>query len=252
METSSVLYHGIKKKSIVTVSKEEIDFFRTSRNAFIEERIHAVQKEQKLEPDSHGYYDFIDKIMLRRKEVESEKVCINCGAANDVQYNKGKNIPCTGQLVKRKADVQDIINGQYNIENARPYVHFSELIETKKNNIVVKAGEPDFLNPNSYDNISQILRNLRLRAGIKKYGSGERDWIILEADGMIFCIVEQLIFNVPFCSSCKDSYYGEESFKKHECYLLNRTIQPQYEFDWVVLMPGILHIEMNSCKAFLG
>ena len=86
-----------QKESIVTVSKEEIDFFRTSRNAFIEERIHAVQKEQKLEPDGHGYYDFIDEIMLRRK-VESEKVCINCGAANDVQYNKCKNIPCTGQL----------------------------------------------------------------------------------------------------------------------------------------------------------
>ena len=48
---------------------------------------------------------------------------------------------------------------------------------------------------------------------------------------MIFCIVEQFIFNVLFCSSCKDSYYGEESFKKHECYLLNKTIQPQYEFD---------------------
>ena len=149
-----------QKESIVTVSKEEIDFFRTSRNAFIEERTHAVQNEQKLEPDGHGYYDFIDKIILRRKEVESEKVCINCGAANNVQYNKCKNIRCTGQLVKRKADVQDIINGQYNIENARPYVHFSDLTEAKENSIAVKAGEPDFLNPNSYDNIPQILHEI--------------------------------------------------------------------------------------------
>ncbi len=29
-------------------------------------------------------------------------------------------------------------------------------------------------------------------------------------------------------------------------------IGAEHEFDWIVLQPGLLHIEMNSCKSFIG
>ena len=57
-------------------------------------------------------------------------------------------------------------------------------------------GEPDFHNPNSFENISVILRNLGVRAGITNYGGKDREWLLLEVDGAIFAIMEQLMFSV--------------------------------------------------------
>ena len=43
------------------------------------------------------------------------------------------------------------------------------LVPTKENNVKVFAVEPDFHNPNSFENISVILRDLGVFAGITKY-----------------------------------------------------------------------------------
>eukprot|EP00795_Rhopilema_esculentum_P009658 gene9658-17420_t len=113
----------------------------------------------------------------------------------------------------------------------------------------VVAGQPDLLKPNSYENISQILRNLPTRVGISRYGTGLRQWIILEVDGTIFCIVEQLILNTLYCPSCKTSFYGNEEFQKHGCTDITH-VEPEHEFDWIILQPDLLHTEISSGKAF--
>ena len=60
-------------------------------------------------------------------------------------------------------------------------------------------GEPDLCNPNSYENVCLILRNLGHRAGIKKYNeAGNKQWIYLEVVGTIYAIVKELIVSLLF------------------------------------------------------
>ena len=77
-------------------------------------------------------------------------------------------------------------------------------------------------------------------------GAGLLVW--LECDGTIYSVVNKLIFNVLFCSKCDTFFYGKHTFEEHRCFVLHAVV-PQYEFDWIVLSLGILHIEMNACKA---
>ena len=68
--------------------------------------------------------------------------------------------------------------------------------------------------------ISQILRNLGVRAAVSRYGGDKREWLLLEVDGAIYLIVKQLIFNVYRCEKCETSFYGEGNFKHFRvCYL---------------------------------
>ena len=200
--------------NFINVSPEETNLFQMTRNAFISERLKIVCHEQNASESGDGYSDHVDTMVAQRKEAESEKICLTCGAANDVDYNTCRNEACKEKLVKRKIDVSYLISEKSPV---KAYSHFSKLVKVKENKISVCSREPDFLNPNSFVNICQMLRNLGLRAGIKKYNSRSRHWLILEVDGTIFCIVERLIFNVLYCTNCKDSYYGEDAFKAHKC-----------------------------------
>ena len=237
-----------QKNNFVNIPQEEIDLFRMTRNAFIEERIQAVLEEQFSSEEDHEYHDFVDAVVAQRQEANNEKICLECGAANDIKYNSCRYEPCKGKLVKRKINDSNLTDEKPKVNT---YTHFTNLVTVKENNISVKCGEPDFLNPNSFENICQVLRNLAVRAGIRRYNGEQHHWIILEVDSTIYCVVERLIFNVLSCPNCKDSYYGEEAFKDHVCWE-EMGIQPEHEFDWIVLVPGQLHIEMNSCKAFFG
>ena len=69
----------------------------------------------------------------------------------------------------------------------------------------------------------------------------------MEADGAIFVVVNQLIENTYICSSCKTSFFGTQTYENHGC----SELSYEREFDWIVLFPGLLHIEMNMCKAFM-
>ena len=47
------------------------------------------------------------------------------------------------------------------------------------------------------------------------------------------------------------SFFERDAFDEHECLKLELVV-PRHEFDWVVLMPGLLHIEMNISKPFFS
>ena len=47
--------------------------------------------------------------------------------------------------------------------------------ESKSCDINCIVGEPDFVNPNSFAKINEVLQNIGHRAGIKHYGSGKRE-----------------------------------------------------------------------------
>ena len=88
-----------------------------------------------------------------------------------------------------------------------------------------------------------------VRAGVHKYGVGDRRWLFVECDGGIYSIVEKLVFNVFHCELCHESVFGFEEFMNHRCRILY-DLDHTREFDWIIPLPGLLHIEMNGCKAF--
>ena len=192
--------------------------------------------------------DFVDEIVLTMKSTNQEKICIACEAPNDPSYKTCKVPNCSGLLTKVQVDYSTACQ---NKEPVKPAEHFDGIVKLNQNSISVKVGEPDFYNPNSYESISQILRNRGVRAGVSRYGGDKREWLLLEADGAIYLIVEQLIFNVYRCEKCETSFYGDGNFKQHRCYILGCAICV-HEFDWIIPLPGTLHIEMNACKAFVG
>ena len=187
--------------------------------------------------------DFIDAIIERKRICSEEKRCVKCGAENEVQSRKCTN--CKGDLIYKKSNLPELYSDKSKVQ---PYKHFSG-INTQSNSCCVKTGEPDMLNPGSFDNVSTILFNIAERAGIKQYGKGDRNWLFLECDGGIYAIVEKPLFNVFCCDKCKDRFYGIDSFKGHRCSILY-DITPRHEFGWLIPMPGLLHVEMNGCKAF--
>ena len=58
------------------------------------------------------------------------------------------------------------------------------------------AGEPDFVNPNSFATITEVLQNIGHRAGIKHYGGGKREWLFVECDGFPYSIIRDLLDNL--------------------------------------------------------
>ena len=79
--------------------------------------------------------------------------------------------------------------------------------------------------------------------------SDNRKWLFLECDGGIYALVEKLLFNVFYCTRCDESFHGIENFSEHRCCILH-NVTPQYQFGWLIPLPGLLHIDMNGCKAF--
>ena len=101
------------------------------------------------------------------------------------------------------------------------------------------------LNPNSFENLSVILRSLSEPAKIAKYSpliseDESRKWIFIENDGGILNPVLKLIFNVYHCLDCNEAIYGRENF---ELYLCSGAIHgnKSSEFDWIIPQTDLLH-----------
>ena len=133
-------------------------------------------------------------------------------------------------------------------ETVNPYEHLNYIVEIKENTCRVTIGEPELLNLNSFQSLSHVLRKIGTEAVISRYDGHQREWMFLECDDGIYPIILQLIFNAFFCPACKQSFYGENSFENHDCCISN-SIDPEREFDWIILLPGLFHLEMNAARA---
>ena len=56
--------------------------------------------------------------------------------------------------------------------------------------------------------------------------------------------------NVWHCFACKKCFCKYDTFKEHRCYLLGKCKVEKLEFDWIVLIAGLLHVEINAAKSF--
>ena len=200
-------------------------YFRGSRNYIIEKRLKYLSKEYKCSGQTDS--DQIDELVKNKIRSMNEKVCTQCQAANDPSFRRCTN--CKG-LLKRKVfslDLNDVLD-----LNTDAIVADYFDIANKKNLVKVRVGEPDFLNPNGFKNICELLQNFGKRAGIEKYcpGSGQRKWVFIENDGAIYTIMLKLINNVLTCPQCDVSFYGSHNFDQHTC-ASSENIQGVREFD---------------------
>eukprot|EP00733_Pompholyxophrys_punicea_P000079 Pompholyxophrys_punicea_v1_NODE_10_length_6905_cov_7.951686.p1 type:complete len:503 gc:universal NODE_10_length_6905_cov_7.951686:2403-895(-) len=81
--------------------------------------------------------------------------------------------------------------------------------------------DPVIVNPNSLDSIKKVLKEIKEIANVGK-GAGQRNWIILKCDGVPYRILKNFLLQ-----------------------------DDQKEYDWILLLPGELHLEMNMLKSFV-
>ena len=208
--------------------------FRICRNEVLRQRLSIVSKQ--LGTDGN---DIISDIIRKTEVAENVNVCTQCGAENDQSYRTCRACG-EGSLIR-----ETYHDNQTQEENSSRVPDMFPSIQTFVNDEKIIIGEPDLRNRNSYGNICDILQNLGHRAGIKKYNDvGTRHWIYLEVDGTIYVIVKSLIENVFHCSTCSKWLHliVSQSCQNHSA---------KKEFDWIILFPGLLHIEMNSSKVFV-
>ena len=226
-----------QENEIVALSDKYNDFFRASRDERIRTSLAEVIKEEEQEGTDH-----IDKLVDNQHNSDNYKLCATCGAENIKTYRVCRN--CNGPLVKQNP-------ANINTEEEQPFNVYQcfEDVNINANEATVIPGEPDFVNPNSFENISVVLRNVGKRAGIAEYG-GSRQWLLIECDGQPYTILRNLIDNVWKCPNCHISFYSLVSFNEHFCHILKK-IEGYREFDWIVPIVGLLHLEINAARSFL-
>ena len=191
---------------------EHQNIFRETRNAFIKERVQLLEREQNIKPLTKKCTDEADKLVERKKESYSEKICIECGEANDLTYRLCTS--CNGKLTNNNSI---ILNLDKLSKYTDPYQSFQ--FSPSSSNMQVIVGEPDMISPSGYENIVSNLRNIGVRAGIDKYvPNGKRKWLILENDGAIYTIIIKLIQNVLSCPKCRLSTNGKENVVDHQLF----------------------------------
>ena len=225
-----------KKEELIQRLTETTESFRKTRDQFLEQCIQTVYQEKK------GDEDKIDVYIEKEKQTVTEKICSTRGCEADFTFRVCRN--CNGKLKKHTLDPQN--KQQVNIN---PYKSF-EVYRSTPREIYCTTGKPDFINPNSFRSIIQVLQNIGVRAGITKYGGKSREWVFVECDGLPYNTLRDIISNVWRCTKCTNCFYEISAFKDHKCYILHK-VDPIREFSWVVPVPGLLHVEMNVARSFM-
>ena len=224
--------------------------------------------------------DEIDKTVDKQKLMKTTLTCPLCLAV----YNKSK-IKCDVCKVNIREASKQVSNESEDTEehsapkqmkivekeiNFRPEDSFGSQtvatsdLESESSRTDVGIGstiaclDPIPLNPNSYENIKLILRKIGVDANIARYKATAqntdrycRQWLFVMCDGLPYVLAHKVIHESHYCTFCKDSFLGYETFKAH-MRQSHQTEQAQIilEFDWVILLIGKGHVEMNMIKSF--
>ena len=195
--------------SIIDSFESNNGIFRVTRNELLKERVSVILKSKKGEGTE--LFDCIDVLVKRRQEAEHFKICLQCNSKAPVTLK-------TCKVYKGKLARLEVSTEESQQEKVNPYSHFKA--KEKSNAINVMVGEPDMLNPNSFENLSVILRSQR--AKLAKYSpliseAESRKWVFIENVGGILNPVLKLIFNVYRCLDFNEEIYRQKNFESHLC-----------------------------------
>ena len=115
----------------------------------------------------------------------------------------------------------------------------------------VHVQEPIYVNPCSYEACATVLRNIgKKSAVIKRFHEGRgREWVTVVCDGIPYNLCNRIINSYFICAKCKESLNGKPECSLHQQEAHpNESVDFSPEFDWVLLQPGMGHIEMNMVK----
>ena len=275
--------HGLRDSSFFQNLKKEHykELYRT-----LDIVIEQVQGEVKTDLESGKVFDYIDQAVSKMMIEKKYKNCPKCGVLLEVKKRKCNQCKISITDFNKKMS-QDSV--QHHIETVPlgsatsdkssgikiKQHHFqSEEGSTRKSSVLrynhiesshsglttdVILLDPVFLNPNSIDNIVLVLRHIARKAKIAKYyrdyerPTDARYWTFVCCDGLPHGIVRKLIEEYLVCSVCEKGVLGIQDAQKHEIEHRGSGIKISFtrEFDWVFLLTGEGHYEMNLMKCFM-
>lgn len=111
------------------------------------------------------------------------------------------------------------------------------------------------MNLNLIESVKFILRQIGFNVGIRQYGKGNREWLFVVCDGLLFGFCNKVIERILRCGFCKCSdvfYISEIEFQVYYNFIyIGKDEIKVKEFDWVILRFGNGYYEMNMFKSFI-
>ena len=177
-------------------------------------RIAKVVAEQEFVNDT--FQDKVDKKVDDNKLKAQYKVCIACKYQNGKTCRKcGK---CGNSLLQSKPPIEDMKCTTRTTHETRIHVldegcslkyvpeHVSDIRPAVNERVIpeVYVMQPIIVNPNSYDSIRTVLLGIGHEAGIMKYGSGTRSFVLLYCDGVPYSLIQRICRCTYRCSVCQE------------------------------------------------
>ena len=268
--------------------KEEVDdqdndtpFFEKLKSVHYEELyrqidfvINLTEEQLYLDDKTGNFMDNIDQIVKELEELNESVRCPKCNLLLEKnkrkcpvchilmsEYRKNQEVAqkeseeeekskkCTAKLYEKRNN-KGLNEDKQSLESVYRYEHITS--NHISEGVDVSVLDPVLANPNSIENILYVLRHIGKKAGIKRYvSSGKRYWTVICCDGLPHSLVRRLIEEYLHCSECDVGCLGIKEMEKHAKKVHGGEVSFYYEFDWVLLLTGDGHYEMNLVKSFM-
>ncbi|CAG2237719.1 unnamed protein product [Mytilus edulis] len=234
---------------------------------FIQNAIDAVKNEHKMNEEEDSYLDEIDKRTHeaeRRKDIlvctlcnaengKNKIVCDNCKRREGIKEAriKKKDTDTCGTNKKTMSKTEEIKISKTDDNQDSKYVRYQHVPSNHKGPTSTTLGMPAFVNPNSNETVSLVLRHIGINMGIKRYGGKERSWAFVCCDGRPHSLYQKILEESVMCNHCNQTFPTRNTYKEHHR-LKHPPLRPfcSREFDWLYMRIGGGHFEMNAMKAF--
>lgn len=222
------------------------------------------------------FRDEIDELVTKETHTQNFKQCYKCGEL-EIPKTKIKCPKCKENLKKAMLESQGLTefatwdekkcsSKQHSTESKQYKVSFRETnqdvyrlelenTEPPQQACTInksKVMKPIFVNPCSYDACVIVLRNIGRKGRVKRYG-GDREFLIVCCDGSPYVLCCRIILSMYICNECNESVTGAVESTSHiqQHSDNNEECEMSQEFDWVLLVPGPGHLEMNMVRSFV-
>ena len=253
-------------------------------HVYMHKIIQNVVSEQ-TEDEADTYTDKIDELVAIQRKQLTHKRCYQCNF-EDIPKTKHTCPKCKANVTKSKMKSMGIDeNGnaivpktiavqakEYRVRvekgagqrhsftvsheeqdtgKVHEYSDYLHLSQAANELPTVHVQEPAYVNPCSYEAVATVMRNIGYKAGVKAYG-GDREWVVIVCDDVPYNLCSRIIRCSHKCSVCNQAIYGQDACAKHQnSEHLGEEMSFAKEFDWVLLRPGLGHIEMNMVKSYV-